>query len=209
MKLYLSGPMTGYPEGNYEEFRAMSARLRFKGHEVLDPSENFEGKQVGEEGITREDCMREDINNVLRADAVAVMRGWQKSKGARLEVSIAREVGIPVLSADTLEPEDEFIGDPRFHKLLEQIGELHDKKQADYGRKADPFANVRGSVDWGVSPWVGAMIRANDKIKRLQQFARTGTLKNEGVEDSFMDLAVYALIGMVLYQEDTNEKPTG
>ena len=93
-------------------------------------------------------------------------------------------------------------GDPRFHALLEEIGALHDKKQKDYGREDDPFANVRASADWGIPAWVGALVRGTDKIKRLQQAARSGTLANESVEDSMMDLAVYALISLILYRED-------
>lgn len=93
-------------------------------------------------------------------------------------------------------------GDPRFHALLKEIGDLHDKKQKDYGTSGDPFANVRGSKEWGVPSWVGAMIRANDKMKRLQNFARNGTLANESARDSFMDLAVYSLIALVLYDEE-------
>ena len=92
-------------------------------------------------------------------------------------------------------------GDPRFHALIDTIRDLHDAKQADYGTNADAFANVRGSEDWGVVPWVGAMIRATDKVKRLQTFARTGRLQNEGVRDSFLDLAVYAIIAHVLFDE--------
>jgi hypothetical protein len=93
-------------------------------------------------------------------------------------------------------------GDPRFHALLKKIGDLHDKKQQDYGAPGDPFANVRSSAEAGVKPWVGALIRLNDKVHRLQQFAKKGTLANESAEDSFMDIAVYALIGLVLYQEE-------
>jgi hypothetical protein len=93
-------------------------------------------------------------------------------------------------------------GDPRFHALLKEIGDLHDKKQQDYGTDNDPFANVRGSSAWGVHPWVGAMIRATDKLKRLQTFAQKNTLVNESVRDSFMDLAVYSLIGLILYEEE-------
>ncbi len=96
-------------------------------------------------------------------------------------------------------------GDPRFHALIDQIRDLHDAKQADYGTNTDAFANVRGSEDWGVVPWVGAMIRATDKVKRLQTYARTGRLVNEGVRDSFLDLAVYAIIAHVLFDEQEGE----
>jgi hypothetical protein len=92
-------------------------------------------------------------------------------------------------------------GDPRFHALLRQIGELHDAKQRDYGSDTDPFANVRGSERWGVQPWIGAMVRASDKVHRLQSYVANGSLANEGVEDSLMDLAVYALISLILFRE--------
>jgi hypothetical protein len=99
-------------------------------------------------------------------------------------------------------------GDPRFHALLKEIGDLHDKKQKDYGTGHDPFANVRGSTEWGVPPWVGAMIRANDKVKRLQKYARDGELENESARDSFMDLAVYSLIALVLHDEEKGSNST-
>lgn len=91
-------------------------------------------------------------------------------------------------------------GDSRFHALLAEVGTLHDRKQLDYGREADPFANVRASEDFGVPAWVGAMIRANDKMRRIQRFAQRGALANEGVEDSLLDLAIYSLIALVLYR---------
>jgi hypothetical protein len=102
-------------------------------------------------------------------------------------------------SADVAKPAT---GDPRFHALLKRIGDLHDMKQADYGSEGDPFANVRASEAFGVPAWVGTVIRANDKMKRLQTFAKAKTLKNESVEDSLMDLAVYALIALILFEEE-------
>lgn len=93
----------------------------------------------------------------------------------------------------------------RFHAILRELGELHDAKQADYGRGDDPFANVRASEEWDVPAWVGAMVRANDKVRRLQSFVQNGRLVNEGVEDSLRDLAVYAVIALVLYEQREEE----
>jgi len=90
----------------------------------------------------------------------------------------------------------------RFHKILEELGKLHDKKQADYGRGDDPFANVRASTEWGVPAWVGAMIRLNDKVRRLQSLALNGKLANESAEDSLRDIAVYAIIALVLREQE-------
>jgi hypothetical protein len=90
----------------------------------------------------------------------------------------------------------------RFHEILKSLGELHDRKQADYGRGDDPFANVRASDEWGVSPWVGAMIRLNDKVRRLQSLAAKGYLANESAADSLQDIAVYAIIALVLLEQE-------
>ena len=98
-------------------------------------------------------------------------------------------------------------GDPRFLKLLEEMAELHAKKQADYGiENQDPFANVRASQDWGIPSWLGALVRLNDKVVRLKTYARTGKLSNEGAEDSMLDIAVYALIALILHREEKRSK---
>ena len=89
-----------------------------------------------------------------------------------------------------------------FLQVIEEIVAMHYKKQADYGRTGDPFANVRASADFGIPPWVGCMVRANDKMKRLQKAASGDVLVNEPVEDSLLDLAVYSIIGLVLFRED-------
>ena len=89
----------------------------------------------------------------------------------------------------------------RFHEILSELATLHDKKSADYGRGDDPFANVRASEEWGVEPWVGAMVRATDKVRRLQSLIQNGKLENESAEDSLRDLAVYSVIALVLFEQ--------
>lgn len=88
-----------------------------------------------------------------------------------------------------------------FYLALGEAADMHARKQADYGRTEDPFANVRASEDFGIPGWVGCMVRANDKMRRLMKAARGGELANESVEDSLIDLAVYSVIALVLYRE--------
>ena len=92
--IYLSGPMTGYPDFNYPAFRKATTFLRMQGLEVFDPSECFDGDQ----GLSKEVYMREDIAAVLKASIVVVLDGWEQSPGARLEVEVAKAIGIPVES---------------------------------------------------------------------------------------------------------------
>ncbi len=98
----------------------------------------------------------------------------------------------------------------RFHDILGDLGALHDKKQKDYGTDADPFNNIRASAkEWGIPAWVGAMLRATDKVRRLQKFADKGELANESVIDAFDDLAVYAVIARVMYEEGKGPEEAG
>ena len=93
-----------------------------------------------------------------------------------------------------------------FRAILQELQSLHDKKGADYGTGDDPYANVRASERFGIPPWVGALIRQQDKIIRLQSFITKGHLENESVEDSLLDNAVYAIIALVLYREGVIRK---
>jgi hypothetical protein len=89
---YVSGPMTGYPEFNYPAFHQASRALQVEGYAVLSPADNFGGNTTYE----RELYMEQDIRNVLNSDLVVVLPGWERSAGARLEVAVAYECGIPV-----------------------------------------------------------------------------------------------------------------
>jgi hypothetical protein len=89
---YVSGPMTGREDNNRHAFNAASESLRESGIIVLSPAEHDMGK-VHE----RSHHMRFDIQQVLMSDVVYVLPGWKSSKGAKLEVAIAREIGLPII----------------------------------------------------------------------------------------------------------------
>ncbi|KKL18539.1 hypothetical protein LCGC14_2474550, partial [marine sediment metagenome] len=61
--------------------------------------------------------------------------------------------------------------------------------------------------EWGIAAWVGAMLRATDKVRRLQKFWDAGELANESVIDAFDDLAIYAVIARVMYEEEEENLP--
>ena len=92
-------------------------------------------------------------------------------------------------------------GHPMLFQVLEEMDLLHDRKGRDYGIGIDTLGNVRSSEQWGIPAWIGTLVRANDKVVRLQNAAKGSALVNEGIEDSLMDLAAYAIIALVLYRE--------
>lgn len=93
-RIYLAGPMTGLPEFNYPAFHAEAARLRALGYQVENPAENPPQDDW-------EDYMKQAIPQLLTCDLMALLPGWEKSKGAMLEHHIACHLGIVrVMAAD-------------------------------------------------------------------------------------------------------------
>jgi len=86
-------------------------------------------------------------------------------------------------------------------RKLDEMRQMHIAKAHDYGTDQDPLSNLRASAQFGVEPWVGAVIRMNDKVTRIASLCQKGTLKNESVEDSLLDIAAYALLALVLLDE--------
>lgn len=89
----------------------------------------------------------------------------------------------------------------KFQDILKELESLHASKDADYAGDIE-YGNIRASLGFGISPWVGAMIRLSDKVERIKQFVKKGKLNHEGVRDSLVDIANYAAIATVLYDED-------
>lgn len=96
---------------------------------------------------------------------------------------------------------------PSFLAILDEIREMYLRKSHDYGSKKDTFTNVRASIEFGIAPWIGALVRLNDKIVRIKSFIEKGVLKNESVEDSLLDIAVYAIISLCLRREELSNLP--
>ena len=90
----------------------------------------------------------------------------------------------------------------KYLDLLEKLRDLHLSKSADYGTTDDPLANIRnGAAFVRIEPWRACLVRLSDKVTRIGTYCAKGTLSHEGVEDSFLDLAAYALLTLLLHQE--------
>lgn len=93
-RLYLSGPMTGIEAHNAPAFNAAAAKLRALGYDVFNPAEH------GFDELPWEQYLRRDLAALLDLDALAMLPGWTGSRGAQLEVHVAKSLGMPVLPVE-------------------------------------------------------------------------------------------------------------
>ncbi|HEX7048837.1 MAG TPA: DUF4406 domain-containing protein [Longimicrobiales bacterium] len=94
MKLYIAGPMTGLPEFNYPAFERARTDLEAAGFDVLCPTDIGADAEPGSRPWTW--YMRAALRQVLDADALAVLPGAACSRGALLEITVARALGMEV-----------------------------------------------------------------------------------------------------------------
>lgn len=91
MKLYCSGPMTGIPAFNFPAFNEAERLLILAGFEVENPA-----RKGVLDSWSWADYLRYDLKKMLDCDGVATLDGWVDSRGAWLEVSTARALGMSV-----------------------------------------------------------------------------------------------------------------
>jgi len=94
----------------------------------------------------------------------------------------------------------------KFNQILSEMQSMHDKKNTDYASVEDPLKNLKGCTRLGLDPIIGTVIRMQDKVERIENFMRNGELVNESVRDSFLDLAIYSTLAIVILEEMQNGK---
>ena len=105
--VYISGPMAGYPNMNEPAFRAAEGTIWEGNDEPLTPHDLLPHSHTGacpkvygdgRPGDHDGGCyLRGDLAAMLdKADSLYVLPGWSRSRGAQIEVLIARLLRIPI-----------------------------------------------------------------------------------------------------------------
>lgn len=99
----------------------------------------------------------------------------------------------------------------RYIQLMEEMKELHIKKNAGYSGKdnPDPWSNFRDAEKFGVSPVQGCLVRMSDKYMRIINLLKDieNEQVGENIKETLQDLAAYAMIAICLIEEE--EKSNG
>jgi hypothetical protein len=100
--IYLSGPVSGRSEREYSLhfYKVADEIYRRAGIEGL-AIETFNPvphcRVYVEPGAPWHECMRICVSQLARCDGIALLQGWESSRGARLELELADTLKIPVV----------------------------------------------------------------------------------------------------------------
>lgn len=95
--IYIAGPMAGLPDNNFPAFAAAEEWLEAQGWKPINPA-----KFNAVFGDTPTGKLLDAVCESERAaipflDAIYLLKGWQKSKGARRELEVALKYNLIVL----------------------------------------------------------------------------------------------------------------
>lgn len=89
MKLYIAGPMTGIDDYNRAAFHAAEQQLVESGYDVYNPATFLDSDDW-------KVCVRVGIRELTYCDGVALLPGWEDSRGVEIELQVAHALGMNV-----------------------------------------------------------------------------------------------------------------
>lgn len=226
MKLYLSGPMTGIENYNLHHFSEIAGKLENAGYRVYNPGDNG-----ADDNVAWEAYLKHDLQELCKCQGVAVLKGWQESRGARLEVFNALILGMPIFDAYTMEPinllkSEKPVHDhlanffnrkdggtnkttktdiPKKETILEEANRLvNGSRNKDYGDAYDDFSRTSNLLNvMGYRREGGAELKASD-ISNIMCMVKFSRECNSPKRDNIVDIA-----GYLLCKEQVLEKENG
>ena len=127
--------MTGIEDYNFPLFNeAEKVLTQVWGHEPRTPA------ILELKGQPWEVCMKRAITLLMDSDAIVLLPGWERSKGALVEYELARKLGYPIYLYPSLE---------RFRESAAQEGHrlTNTARQATYGLPEDDYRRTVGAFN--------------------------------------------------------------
>jgi len=210
MIIYIAGPYRGSKKQIDEHIaraRALAIRVWQVGHVALCPHLNTAHFEVDAK-LPDSAYLDGDLKLLARCDAVVTLNGWERSAGALEEVEFAVEHGIPVYSEEFLPPlhpteRRSPVQTDAFIDTVMQMYRTHLKKNQDYSP-----ANILGTGEiglatrlWDKTARLLNLLGISLSIKAAGMFVPpTEPPACEALDDTYLDLATYGVIGLLLRQ---------
>lgn len=104
--IYVAGPMSNMPDYNFTAFYAAAESLEKQGYEPVNPAqmdldsgwtlEEIKDLDVAQFQEFLKGAAKRDLDALQQCDAIALLPGWENSKGARAEKAVAEWLGLDV-----------------------------------------------------------------------------------------------------------------
>lgn len=191
--VYLSGPMTGYDHLNEPEFVRVAGQIRDSGLTVYSPIEH---PIIAAHTTNNPDGYRyylpPDVQAVCKSRAIALLKGWSASKGAQIELAVARAIGMPVLDAYTLEP---LTIDQEAHAYV------HGARRNTYGHPLDDYGRTAALVSIRLADYLKRPLDAEACVAFMQMVKISRLTQSPDHLDSQVDLIGYTLCDALIREE--------
>lgn len=101
--IYIAGPMTGHPAFNYPAFFKAENNI---GHEwrVFNPARmdgidatGLSGNHAEVPEFCLKAAMKRNCEAICHSDAIYMLKGWEKSRGAMVEFNLAIYLGLEIV----------------------------------------------------------------------------------------------------------------
>ena len=199
--IYICGPMAGYPDLNRTAFDEAAALIEARGDRAVVPHDVgvrehdgpcpsvYDGQPAAQGDHDGGCYLRADLAQMVDADAVHVLPGWSRSRGAQIEVLLARLLHIPIKHA----PDAERGGSP-IADLAGIVDEIRrqDAKWGDQSRHPDGTGpetyplRMRGSANLdGTGPETYPLRMRGSANLDLRTATEVADLLRSDCEDAF------------------------
>jgi hypothetical protein len=180
-KIYLAGPMSGYPEWNFPAFMAAEDYVRLLRVGVVNPARAFGGKTDIDWHICLSLCVR---RLVRECDQIWMLPGWTKSRGAVIEHLVARGLGLEVNYLDDAEKSTEEI--EGMFKEANNI--VFGARENDYGHPIHDFTR-----QLNMARVAGIKMHDVIDVPLFMMMVKISRHVNRPKRDNLVDLCGYAM----------------
>lgn len=153
LTFYIAGPMRGLPYFNFPAFDEAALQLRNQGFEVISPAEmdrhiGFDPETLGPDydwndlnkcNFSLMDAIDRDVAALKKCDAIFMLRGWEKSKGAKAEKALAEWIGLVVSYQEEIDVLEEALTITKGDRNAS-----YGPPDADFKRTAQMWSAIKG-----------------------------------------------------------------
>jgi hypothetical protein len=205
--IYIAGPMRGIEKYNFPAFDAAAEQLYNQGWEPVNPAdldralgydpdeapEGFDWTLIPAE-LPLKDIVKKDLEALQQCDAIYMLPGWERSKGAKAELAVALWLGHEVLfEGDNTEFDD---GEEENDVLMIAYRLTSGDRQASYGPPDQDFARTAGMWNSLFGDKLIGKFEPKD-VALAMILLKASRQIHQKKRDNWVDIAGYARCGAI------------